>query len=96
MAVQLSEVRGWRAVPRTVWALGFVSLFMDVSSESIHALLPIFLVSTLGASAALVGLIEGIAEGTAAILKVFSGVLSDAIGRRTRLALIGYSLRNRN
>jgi MFS family permease len=82
----------WRAVPRAVWALGFVSLLMDVSSEMIHALLPVFLVSTLGASVALVGVIEGIAEGTASILRVFSGALSDAIGRRKRLALLGYGL----
>jgi MFS family permease len=90
--VQAVPARGWRAVPRPVWALGFVSLLMDVSSEMIHALLPVFLVSTLGAGASLVGLIEGIAEGTASILKVFSGAISDAIGKRKRLALIGYGL----
>src|SRR3954469_2233568 len=61
------------AVPSTVWALGFVSMFMDVSSEMIHALLPVFLVSTLGASAIFVGVIEGIGEGATAITKVFSG-----------------------
>jgi MFS family permease len=83
---------GWRAVPRTVWALGFVSLFMDVSSEMVHALLPVFLVSTLGASASLVGLIEGIAEGTASVTKLLSGALSDRSGRRKRLAVIGYGL----
>ena len=82
----------WRAVPRTVWALGFVSLFMDVSSEMIHAFLPVFLVSTLGASAALVGLIEGLAEATASVTKVFSGALSDWFGRRKLLAVIGYAL----
>ncbi len=92
MAAETTPARGWRAVPGTVWALGFVSLLMDVSSEMIHALLPVFLVSTLGAGAALVGLIEGIAEGTASILKVFSGALSDAMGRRKRLALLGYAL----
>lgn len=79
-------------MPRTVWALGFVSLFMDVSSEMIHALLPVFLISTLGASAALVGLIEGIAEGTASITKMFSGALSDWLGKRKLLAVIGYGL----
>jgi MFS family permease len=83
---------GWRAVPRTVWALGFVSLFMDVSSEMIHAFLPIFLISTLGASAMLVGVIEGLAEGTAAVTKVFSGALSDWFGKRKLLAGIGYGL----
>lgn len=87
-----SQTAGWRAVPRTVWALGFVSLFMDVSSEMIHALLPVFLVSTLGASAALVGLIEGIAEGAGQVVKVFSGAVSDWFGRRKLLAVIGYGL----
>jgi len=60
-------------IPRTVWALGLVSMFMDISSEMIHSLLPVFLVSGLGASMALVGLIEGTAEATAAVMKVFSG-----------------------
>src|SRR4030095_2050589 len=83
---------GWRAVPSTVWALGLVSLFMDISSEMIHAYLPVFLVSTLGASAAVVGLIEGIAEGTASVTKVFSGAISDWFGRRKWLAVIGYGL----
>jgi MFS family permease len=87
-----SSATGWRAVPRTVWMLGLVSLFMDVSSEMIHALLPLFLVSTLGASAALVGWIEGLAEGTASVTRVFSGALSDWLGRRKLLVAIGYSL----
>lgn len=80
------------AIPRTVWALGFVSLFMDVSSEITHALLPLFLTVTLGASVATVGLIDGIAESTASIAKVFSGYLSDRIGRRKPLILLGYGL----
>ena len=84
--------RGLRAVPRGVWAIGFVSLFMDVSSEMIHSLLPVFLVGTLGASVALVGLIEGIAEATASITKVFSGWISDRLGRRKLLAVLGYGL----
>ncbi|MDO7837168.1 MFS transporter [Sphingobium sp. HBC34] len=79
-------------VPRTVWALGFVSLFMDVSSEIIHALLPVFLTTTLGASVAPLGLIDGIGESTASITKVFSGYISDRIGRRKPLILIGYGL----
>jgi MFS family permease len=83
---------GWRAVPRTVWALGFVSLFMDVSSEMIHAFLPVFLISTLGASATLIGVIEGIAEGAASVTKVFSGAISDWFGRRKLLAVLGYGL----
>jgi MFS family permease len=80
------------AIPRTVWALGFVSLFMDVSSEIVHALLPLFLTTVLGASAAMVGLIDGVAESTAAISKVFSGYVSDRIGRRKPLILLGYGL----
>jgi MFS family permease len=80
------------AIPRTVWALGFVSLFMDISSETIHALLPLFLTTSLGASVAIVGLIDGVAESTAAISKVFSGYLSDRFGRRKPLILIGYGL----
>jgi MFS family permease len=81
-----------RAIPGGIWALGFVSLFMDTSSELIHSLLPVFLVSVLGASALSVGVIEGIAEATAAITKVFSGTLSDYLGKRKVLAVIGYGL----
>jgi len=81
-----------RAIPAGVWALGGVSLLMDVSSEMIHSLLPLFLVTTLGAGAFAVGLIEGIAESTALIVKVFSGVLSDYLGRRKGLAILGYAL----
>jgi MFS family permease len=80
------------ALPGAIWALGFVSLLMDVSSEMIHSLLPVFLVTTLGASALTVGLIEGFAEATALVVKVFSGVLSDYWGRRKPLALLGYGL----
>lgn len=79
-------------IPRTVWALGLVSLFMDLSSEIIHALLPLFLTTTLGVSVAMVGLIDGIAEATASISKVFSGYISDRIGRRKPLILLGYGL----
>jgi MFS family permease len=79
-------------LPAAIWVLGFVSLLMDVSSEMIHSLLPLFMVGTLGASAFVVGLIEGAAEATALIVKVFSGVLSDWLGRRKGLALLGYSL----
>src|SRR5512135_1828258 len=80
------------AIPRGIWMLGFVSLFMDVSSELIHGLLPVFMVSTLGASAFAVGVVEGVAESTALIVKVFSGVLSDYFGKRKFLAVIGYGL----
>lgn len=81
-----------RRLPRGVWALGFVSLFMDISSEMIHGLLPVFLVGTLGVSVAALGLLEGIAESTAAITKLFSGAWSDRIGRRKPLALLGYGM----
>ena len=80
------------AIPRGIWMLGFVSLFMDVSSELIHSLLPVFMVTSLGASAFAVGIVEGIAESTALIVKVFSGALSDYLGRRKSLAVIGYGL----
>ena len=82
----------WREIPTAVWALGFVSLFMDLSSEMIHALLPIYLVSVLGASMVTVGIIEGIAEATASITKIFSGALSDWLGKRKWLAAAGYGL----
>lgn len=80
------------AVPRTVWMLGFVSLFMDLSSEIIHALLPLFLTTTLGVSVAVVGTIDGVAEATASITKVFSGYVSDRIGKRRPLILLGYGM----
>lgn len=79
-------------LPRGIWMLGFVSLFMDVSSEMIHAILPLFVVGTLGASVAMLGLLEGIAEATAQVSKLFSGVLSDRWGSRKGLALLGYGL----
>lgn len=80
------------SVPRTVLALGLVSMFMDISSETIHSLLPVFLVTALGAGAEAVGLIEGVAEATAMITRVFSGALSDRLGKRKMLALAGYGL----
>ena len=89
---QAAPTGGLSQVPRTVWALGLVSLLMDMSSEMIHSVLPIFLTTTLGASAAIVGLIDGLAEGTAAIGKVPSGYISDRIGRRKPLILFGYGL----
>jgi MFS family permease len=79
-------------LPRAIWALGFVSLLMDLSSELIHSLLPVFMVTTLGASMLAVGLVEGVAEATALIVKVFSGALSDWYGRRKPLTVIGYGL----
>ena len=76
----------------TVWALGFVSLFMDISSEIIHSLLPVFLVTVIGASFQTVGLIEGVAEATAMVTRVLSGSLSDWLGKRKGLAVVGYGL----
>ncbi|SAK45375.1 major facilitator transporter [Caballeronia calidae] len=79
-------------MPRTIWALGLVSLFMDLSSELIHALLPIYLVTTMGMSVTALGALEGAAEATSMIVKVFSGSLSDWLGRRKGLLLFGYGL----
>ena len=79
-------------IPRGVWVLGLVSLLMDISSEIIHALLPVYLVTVIGASMLTVGFIEGVAEATASITKVFSGALSDWLGKRKALAVIGYGL----
>jgi MFS family permease len=79
-------------IPAGVWALGFVSMLMDTSSELVHSLLPVFMVSTLGASAFAVGVIEGMAEATALIVKVFSGTLSDYLGKRKMLVVAGYGL----
>lgn len=81
-----------RQIPAGIWVLGFVSMLMDISSEMIHSLLPLFMVSALGASALAVGLIEGLAESTALIVKVFSGTLSDYLGKRKGLAVFGYAL----
>jgi MFS family permease len=85
-------LRSLRRIPTGIWALGFVSLFMDVSSEMIHALLPVYLVVVLGASTLTVGIIEGIAEATASITKIFSGALSDRLGKRKLLAVLGYGM----
>jgi MFS family permease len=82
----------WRALPTGIWVLGFGSLFMDISSEMIHSLLPVFMVTTLGASMVTVGIVEGVAEATAAIMKVFSGALSDFLGKRKLLMVFGYAL----
>lgn len=81
-----------KKIPKGVFALGFVSLFMDLSSEMIHSILPIFMVSALGVSALAVGIVEGIAEATASIVKIFSGAFSDWIGKRKPLLLAGYGL----
>ena len=79
-------------IPAGVWVLGFVSMLMDISSEMIHSLLPLFMVTTLGASALAVGLVEGLGESTALIVKVFSGTISDYLGKRKGLAVLGYTI----
>ena len=82
----------WREIPPGVWVLGFVSLLMDISSEMIHALLPLYLVTVFGVSMLTVGVIEGVAEATALIVKIFSGALSDRLGKRKFLAAAGYGI----
>jgi len=79
-------------LPSGIWALGLVSLFMDISSELVHSLLPVFMVTVLGASMVTIGVIEGVAEATAAITRVLSGVLSDVLGKRKLIALFGYGI----
>lgn len=81
-----------RALPRDVWALGIVSLFMDTSSELVHSLLPVFLATTLGASMATIGTMEGAAEAAASFAKVFSGTISDQLRKRKSLLVLGYGL----
>jgi MFS family permease len=82
----------WRQIPSSVWALGFVSFLMDTSSEMVNALLPLYLVTVLGTSTLIVGVIEGIAEATASIVKIFSGALSDRLGKRKPIVAAGYGL----
>ena len=86
------DLQTLRAIAAGVRVLGFVSLLMDSSSEMIHALLPVYLVTVLGASTLMVGIIEGIAEAKASVVKVFSGALSDWLGRRKFLTALGYGL----
>jgi len=81
-----------RKIPRNVWALSGTSFFNDISSEMILNLLPLFLANVLGAGTAVIGLIEGVAESTASLLKVYFGGLSDRLGARKPLAVGGYLL----
>ena len=83
---------GYRRLPMGIWGLGFVSMFMDISSELVHSLLPVFMATVLGTSMVTIGVIEGFAEGAAAVMKVFSGALSDYCGKRKFLAVAGYAL----
>ena len=84
--------RGWRKLPRNVWILGLTSFFTDVSSEMLINLLPLFLANVLGAGTVVIGLIEGLAESTASLLKVVSGWFSDRVGTRKWLTVAGYAL----
>lgn len=84
--------RIYRSLPRSIWALGLCSMFMDISSELVHSLLPVFMATVLGASMVVIGLVEGIAEATSAIMKVFSGAISDYFRRRKVLIVLGYGL----
>jgi MFS family permease len=88
----MSAMKSMPAIPRGVWVLGFVSLLMDISSEMIHSLLPLYLTVGLGASALVVGIIEGVAEASALVVKVFSGTLSDRLGKRKWITAFGYGL----
>jgi MFS family permease len=88
----MGDTTGSRRLPGAVWALGIVSLLMDSSSELVHALLPVFLVVELGATLTAVGLLEGLAEATVLLLKVFSGVASDRSGKRKPLVVLGYAI----
>ena len=81
-----------KQIPASIWVLGFVSMLMDISSEMVHSLLPMFMVGALGVSVFTVGIIEGLAESTALIVKIFSGALSDYLGKRKGLALFGYAM----
>jgi len=81
-----------RTLPAGIWVLGFVSMFMDISSELIHSLLPVFMATILGASMTTIGLVEGVAEAAAAVTKIFSGAISDYLGKRKLLAVLGYGL----
>ncbi|MEW6348794.1 MAG: MFS transporter [Thermodesulfobacteriota bacterium] len=87
-----AALSAFRHLPGGIWALGFVSMFADVSSELIHSLLPVFMATVLGASMITIGLVEGVAECAAAITKVFSGAISDYLGKRKLLAGLGYGL----
>ncbi|HEU4685207.1 MAG TPA: MFS transporter [Nitrospira sp.] len=92
MNAEPAVVRTLPCMPRGIWVLGFVSLLMDVSSEMIHSLLPLFMVTVLGTGTLAVGIVEGLAESLALVVKVFSGTLSDYLGRRKGLAVFGYGL----
>jgi len=84
--------KGLRHLPRNVWVMSATSLFNDISSEMLLNLIPFFLANILGVRTAVIGLIEGIAETTASLLKIFFGALSDRFGKRKPFAVVGYAL----
>lgn len=86
------EQRLWKGLPRNVWAVTFTSFLTDISSEMLIHLLPFFLANVLGVGTAVIGLIEGVAESTASLLKIFSGYISDKLRARKWLAVSGYAL----
>ncbi|MGC3976468.1 MAG: MFS transporter [Nitrospira sp.] len=90
--MRISPDDSLRRLPSGIWILGSVSLLMDISSEMIHSLLPLFMVTTLGAGTIAVGIVEGLAESLALVVKLFSGTLSDYLGKRKGLALCGYAI----
>ncbi len=87
-----TSIASIKKLPRNIWAVGFTSMFMDISSEMVLNILPLFLSNVLGVQTSIIGLIDGIAEATASILKMFSGWLSDRLGGRKWLAVAGYGL----
>ena len=92
MSPSVRSDHSYRALPKGIWVLGFGSMFMDMSSELIHSLLPLFMATVLGASMVTIGIIEGIAEAAAAITRVFSGAISDYVRKRKALVILGYGL----
>jgi MFS family permease len=90
--VPQSRLTALNRIPRGVWTLGFVSMCMDLSSALVHSLLPLYMAIGLGASTLTIGIVEGIAEAIALIVKLFSGVLSDYFRRRKALVVLGYGL----
>jgi MFS family permease len=92
MKTKESQSNSWRDLPRNVWAASITSFLTDVSSEMVVNLLPLYLFNVLGVSTAVIGLIEGVAEATASLLKLFSGWFSDRIGGRKWVAVTGYGI----
>ncbi|HTP03103.1 MAG TPA: MFS transporter [Anaerolineales bacterium] len=92
MAAAEEDTSSIKALPRNVWVVTVTSFLTDISSEMIFNLIPLFLANVLGVGTAIIGLIDGIAETTASLTKIYAGALSDQLGRRKLLAVIGYGL----